>query len=119
LAARRSPRWARGPSSCAAAVSPLSVHPLLKLVSTAAAGALDVWVGIITGVALVLGPPPSACSGDLFGKGQVLVVRTSKGRAHPLGQLVGAERAAVGFQDPSLLMDPLRLYRVEPRTLLG
>ncbi len=26
---------------------------LLKLLSTAAAGALDVWVGIITGVALV------------------------------------------------------------------
>jgi hypothetical protein len=30
--------------------------PLLKLLSTAAAGALDVWVGIITGVALGLSP---------------------------------------------------------------
>jgi hypothetical protein len=30
---------------------------LLKLLSTAAAGALDVWVGIITGVALGLSPP--------------------------------------------------------------
>ena len=29
---------------------------LLKLLSTAAAGALDVWVGIITGVALGLSP---------------------------------------------------------------
>jgi hypothetical protein len=30
------------------------VNQLLKLLSTAAAGALDVWVGIITGVALGL-----------------------------------------------------------------
>ena len=33
------------------------VNQLLKLLSTAAAGALDVWVGIITGVALGLSPP--------------------------------------------------------------
>jgi hypothetical protein len=32
------------------------VDQLLKLLSTAAAGALDVWVGIITGVALGLSP---------------------------------------------------------------
>jgi Ca2+/H+ antiporter, TMEM165/GDT1 family len=32
------------------------VNQLLKLLSTAAAGALDVWVGIITGVALGLSP---------------------------------------------------------------
>ena len=32
------------------------MSPLLKLLSTAAAGALDVWVGIITGVALGLSP---------------------------------------------------------------
>ena len=35
----------------------VSMGPLLKLLSTAAAGALDVWVGIITGVALGLPPP--------------------------------------------------------------
>ena len=34
----------------------LCVNLLLKLLSTAAAGALDVWVGIITGVALGLSP---------------------------------------------------------------
>ena len=34
----------------------LSVDLLLKLLSTAAAGALDVWVGIIAGVALGLSP---------------------------------------------------------------
>ncbi len=38
------------------AVRLLSVDLLLKLLSTAAAGALDVWVGIITGVALGLPP---------------------------------------------------------------
>ena len=32
------------------------MNELLKLLSTAAAGALDVWVGIITGVALGLSP---------------------------------------------------------------
>ena len=32
------------------------MNQLLKLLSTAAAGALDVWVGIITGVALGLSP---------------------------------------------------------------
>jgi hypothetical protein len=32
------------------------VNQLLKLLSTAAAGALDVWVGIITGVAVGLSP---------------------------------------------------------------
>jgi hypothetical protein len=32
------------------------VNEVLKLLSTAAAGALDVWVGIITGVALGLSP---------------------------------------------------------------
>jgi hypothetical protein len=32
------------------------VNQLLKLLSTAAAGALDVWVGIITGAALGLSP---------------------------------------------------------------
>ena len=35
------------------------VNQLLKLLSTAAAGALDVWVGIITGLALGLSPPLS------------------------------------------------------------
>jgi hypothetical protein len=35
------------------------VNPLLKLISTAAAGALDVWVGIITGLALGLSPATS------------------------------------------------------------
>jgi hypothetical protein len=32
------------------------VNEVLKLLSTAAAGALDVWVGMITGVALGLSP---------------------------------------------------------------
>jgi hypothetical protein len=38
------------------AVRILSVDLLLKLLSTAATGALDVWVGIIVGVALGLSP---------------------------------------------------------------
>ena len=35
------------------------MHQLLRLLSTAAAGALDVWVGIITGLALGLSPAVS------------------------------------------------------------
>ena len=41
---------------CALAAMLISVNLLLKLLSTAAAGALDVWVGIFTGVALGLHP---------------------------------------------------------------
>ena len=44
------------------------MNPLLKLISTAAAGALDVWVGIITGLALGL---PPALSGAVSIAGAV------------------------------------------------
>src|ERR671911_2682345 len=61
---------------------------------------------------------PSARSGDIFGNGQMLVMWTVKGSADAICQFVGAEQA-VGFHHPSLAVDPLRLYRIEPRTLLG
>ncbi len=47
------------------------MNPLLKLISTAAAGALDVWVGIITGLALGLSP---ALSGAVSIAGAVVGV---------------------------------------------
>jgi hypothetical protein len=47
----------RGPSSRADALRLFCVDLLLKLLSTAAVGALDVWVGIVAGV--VLGLPPA------------------------------------------------------------
>src|SRR5215208_598569 len=39
-----------------------------------------------------------------------------KGRADPLGQVAGGQQA-VGFDDPALAVDPLRLDRVQPRRL--
>src|SRR4051794_15155497 len=60
---------------------------------------------------------PSARSGDLFGKGQVLVMRAIKGRAHPLGQLVGTQQTLRLHHAP-LAVHPLGLYRVQPRALL-
>jgi hypothetical protein len=59
---------------------------------------------------------PSARSGDIFGNGQMRVMRTVKGSTDAICQVVGAEQA-VGFHHPSLAVDPLRLYRIEPRTL--
>src|SRR3954465_13001817 len=40
----------------------------------------------------------------------------TKGRTHPLGQLVGAEQAP-RLHHPALAVHPLGLYRIEPRTL--
>lgn len=51
------------------------MNQLMKLISTAAAGALDVWVGIITGLALGLSPALSgAISIAGAGAGVTLVV---------------------------------------------
>src|SRR5215207_8748806 len=61
---------------------------------------------------------PSARSGDIFGNGQVLVVRTSKSRADPLGQLVGTKQT-LGLDHLAFAVNPLGLDRVEPRALLG
>src|SRR5687767_9402511 len=44
-------------------------------------------------------------------------MRTVKDPADPLGQLVSREQA-VGLYNLALAMDPLGLYRVEPRALL-
>ena len=48
----------------------------------------------------------------------MLIMWTVKGSADAICQFVGTEQA-VGFYHPSLAVDPLRLYRIEPRTLLG
>src|SRR5215216_6166816 len=61
---------------------------------------------------------PSARSGDIFGNGQMLVVRTPKDCADPIGQLVGPQQA-VGLDHLALAVDPSGLHRIEPRTLLG
>jgi hypothetical protein len=60
----------------------------------------------------------SARSGDIFGNGQMLVVRTPKDCADPIGQLVGPQQA-VGLDHLALAVDPSGLHRIEPRTLLG
>src|SRR5215207_9383715 len=60
---------------------------------------------------------PSARSGDIFGDGQMLVVRTPECRADSLGQFVGTEHS-IGLYNLALAVDPLGLYRIEPRTLL-
>src|SRR3712207_2063577 len=49
----------------------------------------------------------------------MLVMRTVEGRTHAICQFVGAEQTTVGLHHPSFAVDPLRLYRVEPRALLG
>src|SRR5829696_342249 len=48
----------------------------------------------------------------------MLVVRTSKRRAHSLGQLIGTEQT-VGFDHLTFAMNPFGLDCVEPRALLG
>src|SRR5215216_376844 len=48
----------------------------------------------------------------------MLVVWTPEGRADPIGQLVGAKQI-VGLYHLALAVDPLGLYSVEPRALLG
>jgi hypothetical protein len=48
----------------------------------------------------------------------MLVVRTSKRRADPICQLVGAQQT-VRLYHPAFAVDPLGLYRVEPGALLG
>ena len=60
----------------------------------------------------------SARSGDIFGDGHMLVVRTSEGRADSLGQLVGTEQT-VDLNYLALAVNPFGLYCVEPRALLG
>src|SRR5918999_6480671 len=47
----------------------------------------------------------------------MLVMRATEGRAYPLGQLMGAEQT-VRLHHPTLAVNPLGLYRFEPRALL-
>src|SRR5215208_2695273 len=47
----------------------------------------------------------------------MLVMRTVEGCAYPLGQFVGRQQP-VGLDHPTLAVNPLRFYRVQPRTLL-
>jgi transposase len=47
----------------------------------------------------------------------MLVVRTPECRADSLGQLVGTEHS-IGLYNLALAVDPLGLYRIEPRALL-
>src|SRR5215210_6818095 len=48
----------------------------------------------------------------------MLVMRTPKGGANPLGQLISGE-LAVSFHHPPFAVNPLGLYGVEPGTLGG
>src|SRR5687768_9743851 len=48
----------------------------------------------------------------------MLIVWTSESRAHPIGQLVGTKQI-VGLYHLALAVNPLGLYSVEPRALLG
>jgi len=60
------------------------VNPLLKLISTAAAGALDVWVGIITGLALGLSPASSGAVSIAGAVAGVTLVVAAGGRLQHL-----------------------------------
>src|SRR3712207_9212287 len=48
----------------------------------------------------------------------MLVVRTSEDLTDPVGELVGAEQP-LGLDHLALAVNPLGLYGVQPRTLLG
>jgi hypothetical protein len=65
------------------------VNQLLKLLSTAAAGALDVWVGIITGLALGLSPALSGAVSITSALLGVTLVVAAGGR---LGHLIYRSR---------------------------
>ncbi len=65
------------------------MNQLLKLLSTAAAGALDVWVGIITGVALGLSPALSGAVSIASALAGVTLVVAAGGR---LGHLIYRSR---------------------------
>ncbi len=65
------------------------MNQLLKLLSTAAAGALDVWVGIITGVALGLSPALSGAISIASALAGVTIVVAVGGR---LSQLIYRSR---------------------------
>ncbi len=60
------------------------MNPLLKLISTAAAGALDVWVGIITGLALGLSPALSGAVSVAGAVAGVTLVVAAGGRLREL-----------------------------------
>ena len=60
------------------------MNPLLKLLSTAAAGALDVWVGIITGLALGLSPASSGAVSIAGAVAGVTLVVAAGGRLQHL-----------------------------------
>jgi hypothetical protein len=60
------------------------MNQLLKLLSTAAAGALDVWVGIITGLALGLSPAVSGALSIASALAGVALVVALGGRLRPL-----------------------------------
>ena len=60
------------------------MNPLLKLISTAAAGALDVWVGIITGLALGLSPTLSGAVSIASAVAGVTLVVAAGGRLQHL-----------------------------------
>ncbi len=65
------------------------MHHLLKLLSTAVAGVLDVWVGIITGLALGLSPALSGAVSIASAIVGVTLVVAAGGR---LGQLIYRSR---------------------------
>src|SRR5215210_2019114 len=48
----------------------------------------------------------------------MLVMRTLKSSTGSFGQLVG-HKQTIGLYDPPFAVNPLGLYRVEPRTLFG
>ena len=60
------------------------MNPLLKLISTAVAGALDVWVGIITGLALGLSPALSGAVSIAGAVAGVTLVVAAGGRLQHL-----------------------------------
>src|SRR5215207_10473595 len=60
---------------------------------------------------------PSACSGSIFGNGQMLVMRTIEDTTNPVGKLISSQQP-LGLDHFPLAVYPLGFYGVEPRTLL-
>src|SRR5215211_302798 len=61
----------------------------------------------------------SACSGNIFGNRQMLVMGTIEDPAYPFGELVSSQRIALRLHYFALAVYPLGFYGVKPRALFG
>ena len=93
----------------------MDVHRL-EWVRVGSAKAYDVKMGVQKTFA---GSGSSACSGNIFGNRQMLVMRTIEDPANPLGELVSSQRITLRLHYFALAVNPFGFYGVKPWTLLG